>query len=85
MKLHYTRRARRHLDGISHYIAERNPDAARQVGARITLCVMLGQKARSAVFAPEDPGIHDASPVATAIRKAALDERLHELPGQARQ
>jgi len=32
-----------------------------------------------------DPGIHDASPVVTALRKAALAERLHGLPGQARQ
>jgi toxin ParE1/3/4 len=41
MKLRYTRRARRHLDGIAHYIAERNPDAARQVGARIRETIEL--------------------------------------------
>jgi plasmid stabilization system protein ParE len=41
MKLRYTRRARRHLDGISHYIAERNPTAGRQVGARIHETIVL--------------------------------------------
>jgi plasmid stabilization system protein ParE len=41
MKLRYTRRARRHLDGISQYITERNPDAARQVGARIREVIEL--------------------------------------------
>ncbi len=35
MRLRYTLRARRHLDAISEYIIERNPDAARRVGARI--------------------------------------------------
>ena len=41
MRLRYTRRARRHLDGISQYITERNPDAARQVGARIREVIEL--------------------------------------------
>jgi len=41
MKLRFTRRARRHLDGISQYINERNPDAARQVGARIRETIEL--------------------------------------------
>ena len=41
MKLRYTQRARRHLDGIAQYIAERNPDAARQVGARIRETIEL--------------------------------------------
>ena len=41
MKLRYTRRARRHLDGISQYIAERNPDAAKRVGARIRETIEL--------------------------------------------
>jgi toxin ParE1/3/4 len=41
MKLRYTRRARRHLDGISQYITERNPDAARRVGARIREIIEL--------------------------------------------
>ncbi len=35
MRLRFTPRARRHLDAISEYITERNPDAARRVGARI--------------------------------------------------
>jgi toxin ParE1/3/4 len=35
VKLRFTRRARRHLDAISEYITERNPDAARRVGTRI--------------------------------------------------
>jgi toxin ParE1/3/4 len=35
LRLRFTRRARRHLDAIAEYIAERNPDAARRVGARI--------------------------------------------------
>ncbi len=35
MKLHFTRRAQRHLDTIAQYISERNPSAARNVGARI--------------------------------------------------
>jgi toxin ParE1/3/4 len=41
MKLRYTRRARRHLDGIAQYIAEQNPDAARRVGARIRETIEL--------------------------------------------
>jgi plasmid stabilization system protein ParE len=41
MKLRYTRRARRHLDGISKYIADRNPNAARDVGARIREAIEL--------------------------------------------
>jgi plasmid stabilization system protein ParE len=35
MKLRYTPQARRHLDAIAHYIAERNPDAAVRVGYRL--------------------------------------------------
>lgn len=35
MKLRYTPQARRHLDAIADYIAERNPDAAVRVGYRI--------------------------------------------------
>ena len=35
MKLRYTSRARRHIDGIYSYIADRNPDAARRVIQRI--------------------------------------------------
>ncbi len=35
MRLRYTRQARRHLDAIAEYIAERNPAAARGVGERI--------------------------------------------------
>jgi plasmid stabilization system protein ParE len=41
MMLRYTRRARRHLDGISQYIAEQNPTAARQVGGRIRETIEL--------------------------------------------
>lgn len=41
MRLRYTRRARRHVDGIAQYIAERNPDAALQVGARIRETIEL--------------------------------------------
>lgn len=41
MTLCYTRRVWRHLDGISRYINERNPDAARQVGARIRETIEL--------------------------------------------
>jgi plasmid stabilization system protein ParE len=42
VRLRFTRRARRHLDAISEYITERNPDAARSVGARIreTICLL---------------------------------------------
>jgi hypothetical protein len=36
---------------------------------------MPGQKARSAVFAPNDPGIHDAWPQAKAFRKLMLSAR----------
>ena len=35
MKLHYTRRARRHLKGIAGYNVERDPRAALRVGQRI--------------------------------------------------
>jgi hypothetical protein len=35
VRLRFTARARRHLDAISEYITEQNPDAARRVGARI--------------------------------------------------
>lgn len=35
LKLRYTRRARRQLDAIHDYIAERNPEAAVRVVARI--------------------------------------------------
>jgi toxin ParE1/3/4 len=35
VRLRYTPRASRHLEAIAAYIAERNPDAARHVGARI--------------------------------------------------
>jgi toxin ParE1/3/4 len=35
VRLRFTPRARRHLDAISEYIAKRNPDAARRVGARL--------------------------------------------------
>jgi plasmid stabilization system protein ParE len=35
MRLRYTSRARRHIDSIQSYIAERNPDAARRVIERI--------------------------------------------------
>ena len=41
MTLRFTRRARRHLDGIAEYIAERNPEAARRVGARIREVIEL--------------------------------------------
>jgi plasmid stabilization system protein ParE len=41
MRLRYTRRARRHLDGISKYIADRNPNAARDVGVRIRETIEL--------------------------------------------
>jgi addiction module RelE/StbE family toxin len=41
MRLRYTRRAQRHLEGISEYITERNPDAAWQVGERIRETVEL--------------------------------------------
>jgi addiction module RelE/StbE family toxin len=33
--LRITRRAQRHLDGIADYVGERNPEAARRIGARI--------------------------------------------------
>ena len=32
-----------------------------------------------------DPGIHDASRLAIALRKTDIAGRLHRLPGQARQ
>jgi plasmid stabilization system protein ParE len=35
VKLRYTLRALRHLNSIADHIAERNPEAARAVGARI--------------------------------------------------
>jgi toxin ParE1/3/4 len=35
VRLRYTPRACRHLDAIAEYIAERNPNASRRVGARI--------------------------------------------------
>ena len=35
MRLRYTPQAIRHLDAIAQYISERNPEAARRVGARI--------------------------------------------------
>jgi plasmid stabilization system protein ParE len=35
VKLRYTLRALRHLNSIADHIAERNPEAARGVGARI--------------------------------------------------
>jgi toxin ParE1/3/4 len=35
LRLRFTPRARRHLDTIAEYIAERNPVAAQRVGARI--------------------------------------------------
>jgi toxin ParE1/3/4 len=41
MRLRYTRRARRHLDAIAEYIADRNPNAARRVGERIRESVSL--------------------------------------------
>jgi plasmid stabilization system protein ParE len=44
MKLRYTQRARRHLDEIARYVTERNPTAARVVGARISETIeLLGQ------------------------------------------
>jgi len=36
-----TRRARRHLEAIAEYIAQRDPDAARRVGARIREMIEL--------------------------------------------
>jgi toxin ParE1/3/4 len=41
MRLRYTRRAQRHLEGIAEYIAERNPAAARGVGERIREAITL--------------------------------------------
>jgi plasmid stabilization system protein ParE len=41
MKLRFTRRAQRHLAGISEYIAERDPRAATRVGARIRETIEL--------------------------------------------
>jgi plasmid stabilization system protein ParE len=41
VKLRYTRRALRHLNSIANYIAERNPEAARGVGARIKETIEL--------------------------------------------
>jgi addiction module RelE/StbE family toxin len=41
VRLQFTRRARRHLDGIHDYIAERNPQAAVRVIARIRETVEL--------------------------------------------
>jgi toxin ParE1/3/4 len=41
MRLQYTRRAKRHLDAIADYIADRNPAAARRVGARIRETISL--------------------------------------------
>jgi toxin ParE1/3/4 len=41
VRLRYTARARLHLDAIAEYIAERNPDAARRVGARIQETIEL--------------------------------------------
>jgi plasmid stabilization system protein ParE len=41
MRLRYTRRARRHLDAIAEYIADRNPDAVRRVGERIRETISL--------------------------------------------
>jgi addiction module RelE/StbE family toxin len=41
MRLRFTRRARRHLEDIAEYISERNPDAARRVGARIRETIEL--------------------------------------------
>ena len=35
MTLRITQRAQRHLDNIAEYITDRNPSAARRVGARI--------------------------------------------------
>jgi plasmid stabilization system protein ParE len=44
MRLRYTRRAQRHIDGIHGYIAERNPDAARRVIQRIRATADLLQE-----------------------------------------
>ena len=41
MRLRFTRRARRRLDDIAEYISERNPEAARRVGARIRETIEL--------------------------------------------
>jgi toxin ParE1/3/4 len=41
MRLRYTRRARRHLEAIAEYIADRNPDAARRVAARVRETISL--------------------------------------------
>jgi toxin ParE1/3/4 len=41
MRLRYTRRATRHLNAIADYIAEENPAAAKQVGARIQGTLIL--------------------------------------------
>jgi addiction module RelE/StbE family toxin len=41
MTLRYTRRARQHIEKIGKFISERNPDAARQVGARIRETIEL--------------------------------------------
>jgi toxin ParE1/3/4 len=41
VRLRFTPRARRHLDAISEYITERNPDAARRVGTRIRETINL--------------------------------------------
>ena len=41
MRLQFTRRARRHLEDIAEYLFERNPDAARRVGARIRETIEL--------------------------------------------
>jgi toxin ParE1/3/4 len=41
VRLRYTSRARRHLAVIAEYITERNPEAARRVGARIRETIEL--------------------------------------------
>jgi toxin ParE1/3/4 len=41
MKLRFTQRARRHLEEIADYIAQRNPDASFRVGRRIRETVEL--------------------------------------------
>ena len=41
VKLRYTSRARRHIDGIHSYLSERNPEAARHVAGRIRAIVEL--------------------------------------------
>jgi toxin ParE1/3/4 len=41
VRLRYTRRARRHLDAIAEYIADRNPDAGGRIGERIRETVSL--------------------------------------------